>query len=212
MIADDYKLIHHGMKRILEDDGDIKVIADACNGRSAVYKALQYRPDIILMGISIPELNGFDATRRILSDNDSIKVIAFSTFAEFVHVIQMLKSGAAGFVHKSSSVSHLKKAIRTVYEGHVYLCPDTTTLIMNWMMQPSKHSRIDTFTHLSCREREILQLIAEGKTSAYIADILNLSKRTVDGHRKNLMEKLNIFTIAELTQFAVNEGLTCLDF
>ncbi len=210
LIVDDHEIVRHGLRNSLEKEGSIKVVAEASDGRSAVEKVRTCNPDIVLMDINMPDLNGMEATKKILAENSKAKVIALSMHNDHLYIMGMLNAGASGFILKTCSYRELCKAIHTVMDGKVYLCPDICDVVIKRAIDPSSNTLSSTFAELSGRDIEVLQLIAEGKTSQEIADCLKISKRTVDIHRSNLKKKLNIDTVAEMTKLAVREGLTSL--
>lgn len=209
MLVDDHAIIRHGLRSSLEKEDDISVIAEAGDGRSAVKLASKLCPDVVIMDINMPDLNGVEATRQILADNATIKIIGLSMYGDHANVIGMLNAGTSGFVLKSCAFKELSDSIYAVCQGKRYLSPDIAGVVVDTALNPSAQQD-ETSEHLTPREREILQLIAEGKKSNEMAEALGISKRTVDIHRKNIMDKLNIRSIAELTKYAIREGITFL--
>ncbi len=210
MIVDDHALMRHGLRSSLETEKNLTVIAEAGDGHSAVKTALEFCPDIILMDIQMPDLNGIEATKQILSENNAIQVIALSMFVEQGYVMGMLNAGASGFLLKDCSYQELLDAIHAISDGKRYLSSDVTGIVVDNALNPPDEKDVQNIVTLTKRDIEVLQLIAEGRTSQLIADVLNISKRTVDIHRRNLMEKLNIRSIAGLTKYAIREGITSL--
>jgi len=208
MVVDDHQITREGIHSLLERENDMEFIAAAEDGRSAVRLAKELKPDVIIMDICMPEMNGIVATSLIRSEFPNIKVIALSDLSDKRHVLKMLKAGASGYLLKFCSFKELAQAIRTVLTNKAYLCQEVTDIMVADYSGPSLISDSTVSPHLSHRESEVLQLIAEGKTTAQIADSLYLSVKTIETYRGNIMQKLNIKNIAGLTKFAVREGLT----
>jgi DNA-binding NarL/FixJ family response regulator len=211
LLADDHQILREGLKSLLSEEREIEVVAEADTGRSAVQLARQHRPDIVIMDITMPDLNGFEATQRILEELPAVKVIALSMHVDKQYVAKMFNAGAAGYLLKDCASKELAGAIRAVVAGGIYLSSE-----IGWARSKSgldRRSLRDYLlsTLLSPKEREVLQLIAEGKTTKYIAMELIISEKTVEKHRTHLMEKLNLHSIAELTKYAIREGMTSLD-
>ena len=196
---------------LLEKLGGITIVGEAGNGISAVRRARDLKPDLVLMDVAMPDLNGIEATRRIMTESPGVKVIALSMHADKRFVRGMFAAGAAGYVLKGSAFEELAAAIRTVTAGRIYISPKITDLVLGdyikLLTKPSPRGE----SLLSEREREVLQMLAEGRSSRMIAERLHVSVTTVDTHRKHIMDKLGFRTIAELTKYAVREGLTPLD-
>ncbi len=200
IIADDHRIVHHGISQALNKEENFVVIAEADSGKEAVSLARKHNPDLVLIDISMPGLNGMEATRQILAATPKIRVLALSMHTEKIYVKGMLDAGASGYILKSCSYNELVKALQTVLAGNIYLSPEITHLLV-------KNSP-DRLSLLSLREREVFTLIAEGRTTREIADKLCLSGKTIDVHRKNIKDKLGIHTIAGLTKYAIAKGLT----
>lgn len=211
VLADDHKLFRDGLRTLIEKDAHMTVVGEADDGLKAIDMAHELKPDIIIMDISMPELNGVEATRRILGENHDIKILILSMHSDRRFVLETLKSGASGYLLKDSSFTELTEAIRSVASGKVYLSTQISKNIISDYVRIAKQSESSAFTLLSAREREVLQLLAEGKSNREVAEPLNISMKTVESHRKNIMEKLNIHTIAELTKYAIREGITPLE-
>ena len=212
MIVDDHTIVRHGLCQSFSMEDNFEVIAEADSGRSAVSLALWHCPDIVIMDVSMPDLNGIETTKIILANNSNIKVVALTMHAEKVYVMGMLNAGASGYILKSSSFKELLKCIKTVLSGEIFFCQEVSRLIAGKNDRPVKDIRVSVFSLLSRKEREVLQLIAEGHKSNEIAKKLYISVRTVDVHRINLKKKLNINNVAELTKFAISEGITSPNF
>jgi DNA-binding NarL/FixJ family response regulator len=207
-IADDQIMLREGLKALLEKEPDFCIVAEAGNGLDAVRLAGEVQPDVIVMNIGMPDMNGMEATRRILKANSSIKVLALSTESDRRFIVEMLESGACGYVMKDASFKQLADAMRAVASGETYLCPRTIELIIKDYLQRVPDGLPLNFASLTDRERELLQMVANGMNAKEIAGKLDISNKTVEVHRLNIMKKLNLFSIAELTKFAVREGLT----
>jgi len=196
-------VVRHGFKMILSAQPDMEIVGEAGNGREAVDLAAELRPDVVVMDVAMPELNGIEATRRLTAANPHARVIALSMHKDSVYVREILRAGARGYLLKDSGPADLVAAVRAVASGEGYLSPAVSDAVLD---DYRKHvtNPIDL---LSSREREVLQMLAEGKTNKEIAVVLNLSVYTVDAHRGRIMEKLNLHSINELVRFAVRNGL-----
>ena len=208
IIADDHSIVQHGLCNSLEMEQEFEVVAKADSGYSAIELADLHRPDIVIMDVSMPQLNGMEATKQILTKNPEIKIIALSMHMEKIYVTGMMNAGASGYVLKSCSFKELLKGIQVVLSGEHFLCRDVRHLVTYEDGVLATQSSNSVFSLLSKREREVLQLIAEGHKTRKIAQELNISVKTIDIHRTHLKRKLNIHSIAELTKFAIAEGLT----
>jgi len=215
LIADDHKIVCDGLKALLEAQPDMEIVAQADNGREAVKLAQKQKPDMVIMDVAMPDLNGLEAVRQILSNNPRIKVIALSMHADKRYVTGMLSSGASGYILKHCAFEELVHAIRIVLSNQVYLSPTIAGIVVKELAQskrPRARQSISASPQtLTSREREVLQLIAEGHSAREIAQRLHLSVKTVETHRRQMMEKLEIRSIADLTKFAIREGLTTLE-
>jgi DNA-binding NarL/FixJ family response regulator len=207
LLADDHEVLRDGLVALIERQADMQIVATVGSGRSAVQLAGQLRPDVVVMDIAMPDLNGIDATRRLTSGPNPIKVLCLSMHKEQSLIGSMLRAGAAGYLVKNCAGRELVDAIRTVASGQTYLSP----MIAGDVVQEFVCSRPDpsrsVYARLSEREREVLQLIAEGHNTKEIADRLHISEKTVAAHRLNVMKTLNIHTIAELTRYAIRQGI-----
>jgi two-component system response regulator NreC len=208
IIADDHKIMRHGLRTLLEKEKGLEVIAEAKNGRETIGLAEQLHPDIIIMDISMDDLNGMDATRHIVAKNWGCRVIALSMHADKRFVAGMFEAGAMGYLLKDCAFDELIQAIRQVMGGRTYLCSMISGVVIRDYILRMRKSEPQL---LSPREKETLQLLAEGSTTKRIAGQLHVSVKTVETHRQHIMEKLNIFSIAELTKYAIKEGITSLD-
>jgi two-component system response regulator NreC len=208
LIADDHKIMRDGLRLLLKNEKGMDVVAEAQNGHETVQLAEQLRPDIIIMDISMDDLNGIDATRQITGKGLGCRVIALSMHADKRFVAGMFEAGAMGYLLKDCAYDELVKAIQQVLSGHTYLCSMISGVVIRDYVQRLRKSKSPL---LSLREKEILQLLAEGHNTKEIAGRLKVSTKTVETHRQNIMNKLNIFNIAELTKYAVREGITSLE-
>jgi len=207
LIADDHAVVADGLKHLIEAQGDLEVIATVGDGREAVRVAHELRPDVVLMDLSMPELNGADATRAIREREPQCRVIVLSMYADREYVRRALRAGAAGYVVKRSAAKEVVEAIRAVHAGQRYLSPKVADVLIGDYAE----ERDDPLARLSAREREVLQLLAEGRTGAEIAQRLSLSQKTVETYRARLVEKLGIRDVAGLVRFAIQKGLVSLD-
>jgi DNA-binding NarL/FixJ family response regulator len=210
LLADDHKIVRDGLKALVDRCDDMEVVAEAETGRKAVRLARKYNPEIVVMDISMPDLNGIDATRQILEEIKGVKVIALSMHSDRQYVDGMLRAGVSGYLLKDCAADELIQCIRLVLSGRICLSPGITGFLVNEYLQPAKDQVLADRTELSAREREVLQLIAEGRSTKDIADSLHISIKTVETHRKNIMEKANLHSVAELTKYAIRHGLTSL--
>ena len=208
LIADDHTVVAEGLKHLVEAEADMQVVALVADGREAVQQARDTQPDVVLMDLSMPELNGADATRAILQRDPKCRVIVLSMYAQREYVRRALKAGAAGYVVKRSAAKEVVEAIRAVHAGQRYLSPRVADVVLE---DYSDDKQDDPLARLSAREREVLQLLAEGRTGAEIAQRLSLSQKTVETYRARLVEKLGIRDLAGLVRFAIQRGLVSLD-
>ncbi|MBF0226425.1 MAG: response regulator transcription factor [Desulfobacterales bacterium] len=211
LIADDHDIIRDGLKALIDKKSGMEVIAEAKNGRQAVQLAVKLKPDVIVMDISMPELNGIDASRQIMSELPSTKIIALSIHTQKRFVVGMFKAGVSAYLPKYSASEELFNAISTVMKGQIYISPKIAGVVIKDYLNRLPETEKYGIEILTEREREVLQLIAEGSKTKDIATKLHVSVSTVETHRRQIMEKLNLFSIAELTKFALKEGLISLD-
>jgi two-component system NarL family response regulator len=191
---------------MLERIADLEIVAEASDGQDLIRAARQYNPDIVCMDIGMPGMNGIEATRQLLAINPRIKVIALSAFADQHFVLDMLTAGAVGYVTKAEAGDELLRAIRSVQMNRVYLCPNIAASVTDALRE--RPIRSVGAPRLGPRERQVLQLIAEGHTSSEIAERLHLAPSTVEVHRRNIMRKLDLHGVAELTKYAIRNGIT----
>jgi DNA-binding NarL/FixJ family response regulator len=203
LLADDHAVVRQGFRMILSAHSDLEIVGEAGNGREAVELSATLRPDVVVMDVTMPELNGIEATRRLTADNPHIRVVALSMHKDSVYVREILRAGARGYLLKDSVADDLVAAVRAVAGGEGYLSP----AVSNAVLDDYRKHVTNPIDLLSSREREVLQMLAEGKTNKEIAVTLNLSVYTVDAHRGRIMEKLNVHSINELVRFAVRNGL-----
>ena len=203
LLADDHALVRHGFRMILAAESDMEIVGEAANGRDAVETAERLRPDVVVMDVAMPELNGIEATRRLAETAPRTRVLALSMHKDSVYVREILRAGARGYLLKDAFDRDLLAAVRAVAAGEGYLSPAVSEAVLSdYRKQVS-----DPLDLLTSREREVLQMLAEGKTNKDIASLLKLSVYTVDAHRGRIMEKLNLHSIGELVRFAVRGGL-----
>ncbi|MBI5651373.1 MAG: response regulator transcription factor [Chloroflexi bacterium] len=207
LICDDHTILREGIRLLLNAESDMDVIGEAVDGRDAVEKARALNPDVILMDIAMPLLNGLDATRQIVRDNLNARVLVLTMYESDEYVAQMLEAGAVGYVLKKVASSELVYAIRAVQRDESFLYPSITKRILEDYLRRGQSGQESTFGGLTDREREILQLVAEGHTNKDIAEMLSLSIRTVQNHRAHLMEKLGIHDRSELVKYAIKKGI-----
>jgi DNA-binding NarL/FixJ family response regulator len=208
LLADDHKIVRDGLRVLIERCHDMQVIAEAEDGRKALQLARKHKPDVVIMDISMPDLNGIDATRQILEELPGAKVIALSMHSDKQFVDGMLRAGAVGYLLKDCAADELIQCIRIVLSGRICLSPGITGFLVNEYLHPTRDEVLAPPTELSVREREVLQMIAEGHSTKNIAESLHISIKTVETHRKNIMEKANLHSVAELTKYAIRQGLT----
>ncbi|MDI6852896.1 MAG: response regulator transcription factor [Deltaproteobacteria bacterium] len=211
IIADDHQIVRQGLSTLLAKEPDMEVVAEAENGRKVVQLAKELSPHIVIMDVNMPDLNGIEATRQILHASPAIKVIALSMHTDRRFVVNMLKAGASGYLLKDCAFEELSHAIRLVMANKTYLSPGVSDIVIKDYVQGLSTPGSSAFSVLTAREREVLQLMAEGKTTSQIAEHLHISVKTVETHRQQVMHKLGIHSIAELTKYAIREGLTSLE-
>jgi len=211
LLADDHKIMRDGLRSLIEKLPGMQVVAEAENGRVAVKLNRKFRPDVIVMDINMPDLNGIDATRRILAEFSGTKIIAFSMYTDHQFVAEAFKAGVCGYLQKDGAFEELARAIRTVVANQTYLSPKIAGDAVKGYLGNLPADDSGAPAALMDREREVVQLFAEGYTTQQIAGSLNLGVKTVETHLRNILEKLEVTSIAELTKFAIREGLTTLD-
>jgi len=211
ILVDDHVIMRDGLRHLLSSESDIEVIGEAANGREAVKLVLSKKPDIVIMDIAMQDMNGIEATRQIKNENPEVKVIALSMHSERQIVVGVFRAGASGYLLKESSSLELVDAIRTIHLGRKYLSQKISDIVLQEISEVKKDTGEIGVDVLTNRECEILQLISEGNSTKKIADVLFISPKTVESHRANIMEKLDIHNIPELTKYAIRAGLTSLE-
>ena len=211
LLVDDHAMIRQGLCSLLEKQPDIEVVGSVEDGRKAVDIARELAPDLVIMDISMPNLNGIDATRKIIGEMGDVKVIALSIHSSRHFVAEMLKAGASGYILKECLFDELVEAIKTVLNGGTYLSPKMTGVVIDDYVKRLSTQYQPEGPVLTEREREVLQFLSEGKSTKQIALQLHVSSKTIESNRRNIMDKLGINSVAELTKYAVREGLTPLE-
>jgi DNA-binding NarL/FixJ family response regulator len=211
VLADDHTVVRDGLKALLEANSEIKVVGDAATGEQVVDRVNELMPDIVIMDISMPDLNGIDATRRILAQHPEVKVIVLSMLGTADHVFHALEAGARGYLLKESAGRDVMEAVQMVAAGEMYFSQPITQTMVNDYKRAREDSEANPLASLSMRENEILCMVVEGKTSAEIGQSLHLSPKTVDSYRSRMMQKLGISDMPELIKFAIRHGLISLD-
>ena len=212
LLADDHKVMRDGLRLLLEDQADMCVVGEADHGRQAIDLVGELAVDVVVMDVAMPELNGIEATRQIVANYPHVKVVALSMYNDQRVLSEMLKQGASGFVVKGSATADLITAIHRVCAGKTYLSPDIERSVGPDFVGWIRGAEVKGHVILTNREAEVLQLVAEGGATKSIGLRLDISAKTVDTHRQNIMRKLNLRTVAELTKYAVREGITSLQF
>jgi DNA-binding NarL/FixJ family response regulator len=211
-LADDHRMVREGFRLLLETQSDIEVVGEAGNGRETVRQVVKLAPDIVLMDIAMPDLNGIEATQQISEECPATKTIILSMFSTTQHISRAFKAGARGYILKESAGDNLIKAVRMVYGGKIFLCEEISEVVVGDYVR--KHETVEVvepLARLTSREREILQLLVEGKTNARIAEILFLSPKTIETYRSHLMQKLGIKDLPGLVKFAIQCGITSVE-
>ncbi|MBT0666662.1 response regulator transcription factor [Geobacter pelophilus] len=210
LLVDDHKIVREGLNSLLSRESSIQVVGEADNGRSSIQMTRELTPDVVIMDISMPDMNGIEATQRIRNEMPACKVLALSMHADRRFVIELLKAGANGYMMKDCAADDLVAGIHTVSNGDTYLSPKISNLLVDDYMKRIQDAPLSVASVLSTREREVLQLLAEGNNTKEIAFSLDISIKTVESHRTQIMKKLKVHSIAELTKLAIREGLTSL--
>ncbi len=207
LLADDHKILRQGLQTLLQNEPDIEVVGQADNGRGAIELAKELRPDVVIMDVAMPEVSGVGATRELVNAVPTAKVVALSMHSDRRFVTGMLSAGASGYLLKDSAFEELALSIRAVMRGELYLSAGITGAVVDELVRP----RLAKEPLLSTRETEVLRLLAAGKSTADMARELGVSVKTIETHRRQIMHKLGLHSVAELTKYAVREGLTSLD-
>jgi DNA-binding NarL/FixJ family response regulator len=210
LLVDDHRIVRQGLRALLEKETDLDVVGEACSGRDAIQLAGELWPDVIVLDIAMPDMNGIDAARRIVADHPECRILALSMLGDKRFVFEMFSAGVKGYLLKDCAADELVRAIRVIHLGEMYLSPQIAGIVINDFIKLAPGASPETSPALTLREREVLQLMAEGKNAKEIAFILSLSSKTVDTFRQSIMKKLGLNTVAELTKYAVREGLTSL--
>ncbi len=211
LIADDHKIVREGLRGLLEKQPDIEVIAEAGDGTTTLKLVDEILPDMVVIDVTMPDLNGIEATRRIMSKHQDIKILALSMYSDKRFVTGMLSAGASGYLLKDCAFEELVEAIRAVAADRTYLSPKIVDIVVKDYFHHLEEKDASAVNLLTTREREVLQLLAEGKSIREIAALLFLSVKTIETHRQQIMAKLGIHSVAELTKYALKEGLISLD-
>lgn len=207
-VADDHAIVRDGLVNLLAAQPDLEIVGTAANGREALAQVLRLKPQVVILDISMPELDGIESTRQILDESPDAAVVILSMHSSAQHVFHALEAGARGYLLKESAGREIVDAVRMVHTGRRYLSPKVAEIVAHGLSNRSNVSPLDS---LSKREREILKLVADGLSSAEIGEKLNLSPKTVDTYRSRLMQKLHLADLAALIKFAIQNGLTSLD-
>jgi two-component system, NarL family, response regulator NreC len=212
LIADDHSIVREGLKSLIDKQKSMQVIGEAEDGQMAIDLTKELSPDIVIMDVSMPNLNGIEATREILRNKPETKIIILSMYTDKHIVKESLEAGAKGYILKSNLLEELLKAIKTVKANERYLSPRITGIVIEDYINLKPNDKTKTQIKLTPRERHIIQLLAEGKSIKEISRIIKISPKTTDANRRAIMNKLNIYNTAELTKYAIRMGLTSLDF
>jgi len=208
LLAEDHTIVRKGLRALLDDEADIEVVGEAENGREALDQVQQASPDIVLMDILMPVLNGLEATRQIKKDFPEVKVLILTMHTSEEYIFQILQAGASGYLVKQTAPTELVLAIRAVHRGESFLSPLVSkNVIKEYIRQAEMMGQQNSYDNLTNREREVLQLLAEGHSNQAVAELLHISVKTVKTHRMHLMEKLNLHTMVELIKYAIRKGL-----
>ena len=207
LLVDDHELMREGLRSILEGEANVEIVGEASSGREAVVLSRTLEPDVVVMDVGMKDLNGIDAARQIRSELPDVQVIALSSHSDSRYVSAMLEAGACGYVLKANASADLRDALRAAQKGKIYLCSEVTRAVVDASL---RGGGVDPSV-LSEREREVLQLLAEGLTSPQIGKRLYIATSTVETHRRAIMRKLDIHSVADLTKWAIREGLTSLE-
>lgn len=208
LIVDDHEIMREGMTALLRKYSQFEVVGQATDGRQALEMASQLKPDVIIMDVGMPNLNGVDATKKLISTYPDLKIMALSAHSDGAIVAKMIKAGASGYMLKESAFDELIEGLNTLLDGRTFLCNKISKVVFSDYVGMVTNPMAKSGDGLSSREREVLQLVAEGHTTKEIAEVLKLSTKTIDSHREHIMQKLGIRNIAGLTKYAIREGLT----
>ena len=210
LLVDDHQIVRDGLRTLIEKEAGMEVVGEARNGREGFKLTRKLLPDVVIMDITMPDMNGIDATRSILEEHPDIKVIALSMHSDRRLISGMLEAGASGYLLKDSAFEELARAVHAVVAHQTYLSPSITDIVIKRFIGKSTSVERSVFTDLTKREREVLQLLVEGMSTKEVASGLNVSVKTIETHRANIMDKLDIHSISELVKYAIREGLTSI--
>jgi len=211
ILADDHGIFREGLRALLEKESDVQVVGEAGDGQSTVELASKLKPDVVIMDVAMPDMNGIEATRQIIAAVPGVKVIALSMHSDRRFVRQMLYAGASAYLQKGCKVRELILAVRTVVSGQNYFSPEIASTVTQDYVRYVAEAETSPFASLTSKEHEVLQLVAEGRPTKTIAADLGVSIKTVLTHRRNIMKKLGVESVAELVKYAIREGLTSVD-
>lgn len=211
LLADDHKIVRQGLRGLLEKQPDMEVIGEAEDGRATLRLVKKLSPNVVVMDVAMPDLNGIEATHQIVSKHPDIKVLALSMYADRRFVVGMLGAGASGYLLKDCAFEELVQAIRTITANQTYLSSTIADMVVRNYVHLVAKSDSSAFSTLTTREREVLQLLVEGRTAKEIAYQLGRSPKTIETHRQQIMNKLNIHSVAQLTKYAIREGITAVE-
>ncbi|MBI4728727.1 MAG: response regulator transcription factor [Acidobacteria bacterium] len=212
LIADDHAVVRQGIRMVLETDPQLKVVADVASGEEAIEKVHELRPDVVVMDVAMPGLSGFEATQRIHEAHADVKILALTVHDSEAYIFQMLRAGAVGYVLKRAPAAEVIEAVKAAFRGEAILHPSVAKLLIrDYLTRVEKGQESTSFDQLSKREREIVKLIAEGRTNRDIAEMLCLSIKTVQAHRANFMRKLGLHDRTELVKYAIRRGIIDLE-
>jgi two-component system response regulator NreC len=210
LIADDHPLLRSGLRGLLERDGEFRVVAEAPDGYEAIELAIAHKPDVILLDVGMPRLNGTDAAERLSEKVPAARIIMLSMHSDEAYVLKALKAGAKGYLLKASPEEDILAAVRAVAAGHAYFSPSITKLLVeDYVTELRRRGVEDSYDLLGLREKEVLQLLARGKSNREIAEMLHISLTTVESHRSSILQKLHLHSLADLILYAVRKGLIC---
>lgn len=211
ILADDHQIVREGLATLLEQEEDMRVVGTAADGRAAVKLAAELSPDVVVLDVGMPGLNGIEAARQITGALPAAKILALSMHSDRRFVLEMLRAGAAGYLLKDCAFDELAHAIRTIVAGQTYLSPRIAGVVVEGFLQQGEPGERTGAAALTPREREVLQLLAEGMATKQVAHHLGVSSKTIETHRRQIMTKLELDSVAELTKYAIREGLTSLE-
>jgi DNA-binding NarL/FixJ family response regulator len=212
LLADDHLIMRSGLRSLLDNKLGIEVISETTDGQMTISEALKLKPDVVIMDIALPHLNGMDATRQIVSKIPSIKIIALSMYSDKRFILGMLSAGASGYLPKNCVFDELIDAIHSVFADNIYLSPSIAKVVVKDYLRRLSNLNKESSTEIETSEKMIIKLLAQGQTTSQIASALDKSVKTVAKQRRRIMEKLDTFTIAEITKYAIREGLTSLEY